>query len=167
MVTVKVLSTDPSHSGAMNSDMTLGSSRGLGVREGYRPLRSAWTPGETWFSNINMGSGGSTDHSDEYGPGQQHAPRRQHVFRWQHTHHTGLFLTALHLQFPFSPQCRDHSAFLSLLATMYYISPISHGGCLGILYYFSHNVSIMLLSDTLIEHENQNVVWNPSSKMDF
>lgn len=106
MVTVKVLSTDPSHSRATNSDMTLGSSRGLGVREWYRPLRSAWTPGATWSSNINIGSGGSTDHSDEYGPGQQHAPRRQHVFRWQHTHHTGLFLTALHLQFHLSPQCR-------------------------------------------------------------
>lgn len=61
---------------------------------------------------------------------------------------------------------RDHSASLSSLSTMYFISLISQGGCLGVLYYFSHNSSKMLLSDTLIEHENQNIVWNSSSKTD-
>lgn len=139
------------------SEKGTGHSGQHGRQEKHGPQTSTWVQVAAQTTQMNMALGSSMPPDVSMSSGDST------LIIWACFSHC----IALHLQFHFSPQCRDHSAFLSLLSTMYYISPISHGGCLGILYYFSHNVSIMLLSNTLIEHENQNVVWNPSSKMDF
>lgn len=77
MVTVEVPNTDPSHSRAMYSDMTLGSSRGLGIMmasggstgrsDQHGPKEQHGPQTSTWSSDINVGSGGTTDHGQPYG----------------------------------------------------------------------------------------------------